>query len=464
MKKIAVFAFLYFFIPFFAFCADEGEELAEELSPEIVQALEAPSQLPENTLIAAVDPVPADFTPERNFGPPDDNFVDPRVLRDFVESRGLIECRQKCGKLIIAGDVRAKWTATGERVDGIKKRGFLENKPINKYKSELNLFLDYETKCSWVSTKLKWATIDGLVGSKLDTELDRAFIGYDIYEKGDEDFYIEIGRSRLEYIYDSRVQFSNVFDGIHFYYTNKFDCLGTFVIHGGPFIVDAASNHYAWIVETYISKWAGTGFTFKYSLIDWRREGGTILATRIDSKLIPFTTGYIHNNPRYRFLISQAQLGYEKKIDFMGCKSLYMYGAVLANHDARKSRRFDKKPLNHAWYVGFTLGKLCKACDWSLDVNYQNVQAFAVPEFDVAGIGTGNADGTYIYDAIIASRIGLFRDGNGFTNYKGWQISLLYAMTDTLSLRTKAEWSTPRNGIGKPFLYKNFEMAVIYAF
>ena len=65
-------------------------------------------------MIAAVDnlgPSAAGFLSDGNFGPEDEDDVDPRVLRDFVESRGLIQCRQKEGTLTIAGDVRARWVA-----------------------------------------------------------------------------------------------------------------------------------------------------------------------------------------------------------------------------------------------------------------------------------------------------------------------------------------------------------------
>lgn len=430
-------------------------------------------KIPDETLIAqGEDPVPPGFVGDLNIGPPDEDDVDPRVLRDFIQSRGLIECRQKCGQLIIAADVRAKWNITGEKVESdkkpgvlIKKRGLGALKPLNTFKSEVNLFLDYETKNSWASTKFRWTAIDGIdSGSETRTELDRAFIGYDVFMDGEEDFYIEIGRSKLDYVFDSRVEFGNFFDGLHLYYTNSWSGIGNFVIHGGPFIIDASSNHFGWIVETYVSKWMGTGFVFKYSIIDWARHSETRYIGKITKEKYDINPPkFLNDNPRYKFIVSQLLIGYEKKIDFLGCKSLYAYGAILKNHDPKRSPTTRNKKLNQAWYAGFTLGKLCKACDWSFDINYQSVQALAIPEFDLSGIGHGNADGSFIYDFVIANKSPYL--ARGFTNYKGWQISLLYAMTDTLSIRTKAEWSTPRNkSIGGDFFYKNYEMSVIYAF
>lgn len=454
MKKLTAFLFTFFCI---ISLHAEDEPVAQTITDETLVAAAAAKDVSQTPAPAPVD------VPKTDPGPENEDLVDPRILRDFVESRGLIACRQKCGQLTIAGDARARYICTGEELKGIKQRGFGSPRqlPINVFKSEFNLFLDYVDKRSWVSTKVKWTVQDGLEGvSPTRTELDRAFIGYDIYECKEQDFYIELGRSRLDYIFDSRVEFSSFFDGIHLYYTNEIPRVGTFVIHGGPFVVDSYTNHYAWVFETYIDDWADTGWIFKYSLIDWRRRH----ATRYNGEIKPPPINdLILDNPRYRFLVSQMLFGYTSEVNFCRCKTLYLYGAVLANHDARKTETLNNKLENKAWYVGFTLGKLCKACDWSLDANYQYVQAQAVPEFDLAGIGHGNAGKFLFSDAIFQNL--RYGEALGFTNFKGIQVSLLYALTDALSLRTKGEWTQPINkDLGGNFNYKNFEFAVIYAF
>jgi hypothetical protein len=439
--------------------AENGEEttslqIIDEKVAEIEEKLIA-LEIQDDKLIAATEP---GFTPTTAFGPEPDDFVDPKILRDFIESRGLIECRQKSGTLIIAGDVRARWIANAEEVNGISVRGAGTEQPLNVFKSEFNLYMDYSAPKTWLTTKVRYAVVDGTDGgSATKVELDRAFIGYDIYECGKEDFYIELGRSKLDYMFESRVQFGSLFDGIHLYYTKPLGKIGTFTLHGGPFIIDSLTNHYAWVGEVGVKEWMDTGWSFRYSLIDWTRKAPT------------FDYGYkanlgtIRNNPRYRFLVSQMLISREKKIDFAGCKMLYLYGAVLANHDATRNNASDYTYANKAWYLGFTLGKLCKACDWSIDMNYQYVQAQAIPEFDISGIGHGNAEGIFFAESVHFARTPF--EARGFTNYQGLEVNALYALTDTLSLRAKASYSVPINrNIGGDFFFKNFEMAAIYAF
>ena len=246
------------------------------------------------SLIAAnnnLGPSATNFQEISEIGPREEDRVDPRVLRDFIESRGLIACRQKCGSLTIAGDARAKWTAAGEKgrlvtidkgvlqpyQDNIKMRGTGSDTALNRFRSEFNLLMDYADSRSWVTTRVKFNTFCGVDGgSETKLELDRAFPGYDLYSCGDdEDFYIEVGRTGLDNVFDSRVEFGSKFDGIHLFYTNYYEGVGTFTLHGGPFIVDAFTNHYAWVVETSVEDWCDTGFAVKYSLIDWSRFART---------------------------------------------------------------------------------------------------------------------------------------------------------------------------------------------
>ncbi|MFN0065467.1 MAG: hypothetical protein ACKVOH_04440 [Chlamydiales bacterium] len=421
------------------------------------------TDIDNNDLIAAVDnlgPGASGFTADADYGPEGDRFVDPRVLRDFIESRGLIECRQKSGQLVIAADVRAIWDVKGEEVNGVKQRGTGTNTANDTFKSEVNLFLDYSAPKTWVSTKLRWVNYDGKDGgTATKVEMERAFIGYDFWHEDKNDFYMEVGRSKFNYIYESRVEFASTFDGVHIFLTGYWPDIGQFTVHGGPFLVDAFTNHYGWIVEAQMLRLAETGFSIKYSIVDWQRSAPTL-----DYGNLPNSGKItIRNNPRYNFLVSQWLFAYERELCLPHCKSLYVYGAFLRNHDAKAVRSTDYKLLNNAWYAGFTLGKLCKAYDWSIDINYQSVQAQAIPEFDLTGIGHGNVADLLLSDAILQDLPA--NAAIGFTNYKGWEASVLYAMTDTLSLRMRGAYTTPANqSVGNDFRYKAFQMSVIYAF
>lgn len=417
----------------------------------------------DGDLIAAVDnlgPAASGFVSDGDFGPEGDNFIDPRVLRDFIESRGLIKCRQKEGSLTIAGDVRARWSTVGEKLNGIKQRGTSTPTAVDKFKSEVNLFFDYAAPRTWVSNKLRWVNFDGKDGgTATKVDIERAFIGFDLHHVGETDAYIEIGRSRFDYLFESRVEFTSTFDGIHLYYTTCWPDVGTFTIHGGPFIIDSYTNHYGWVIETFVTKWRGTGFSYKYSLIDWHRHS----PTQNYGNLPDSGTVTIPNNPRYSFIVSQMLFGYQRKLPWVHCKTFFAYGAVLMNHIPKRSPVTHGKKMNGAWYIGFTLGKLCKACDWSVDLNYQSVAAQAVPEFDLSGIGHGNAANQLLSDAIIQGLTA--NNAIGFTNYKGWEASGLFAISDSLSIRARAARTVPRNkSVGGSFRYKACDMTVIYAF
>ena len=95
-----------------------------------------------------------------------------------------------------------------------------------------------------------------------------------------------------------------------------------------------------------------------------------------------------------------------------------------------------------------------KEGDWSVEIQYQYVQAQAIPEGDVSGIGRGN-----VLDESFTT---CSRRGEG--NYKGWRFESLYAITDNLIIDTIYEFSNAANKqIGGPHEYEKFEVETIYA-
>lgn len=415
------------------------------------------------------------FRADREFGPEDEDDVDPKILRQFIQDQGLIESRNKEGRLIIAGDARTRFSRTTEKLRGVRQRGFNEVAQVdtNIYKNEMNLYLDYLAPTSWAETRIKFAVFAGKDGGSLTrVDLDRAFLGYEIYEDGEDEFYIEGGRNRLDVLFDSKIEFSGIFDGILITFRKNIPKIGFFDIHGGPMLVNAYANHYAWIVETSLKNILESQFSFKYSFVDWQKRGTTrffgLRNTKIE-EILALTTpnGFqfqLRNNPRYRFIISQFLIGYEfKPHEATFCKTSWLYIGGLINHAARRITQTGFTRQNLGWYAGYTLGKMKVAGDWSIDLNYQFVEAQAVPDFDLAGIGRGNAAGFLFADAIIqglAPHLSV-----GYANYKGFEITVLYALTDSLSFKARAQKTTPVNrGIGGSFSYSNIEFGAIFAF
>ncbi|MCE5315767.1 MAG: hypothetical protein LLG04_00190, partial [Parachlamydia sp.] len=85
----------------------------------------------------------------------------------------------------------------------------------------------------------------------------------------------------------------------------------------------------------------------------------------------------------------------------------------------------------------------------------QVVQAFAIPDGDVSGIGRGNV--------LDESVTGFTARGN--TNFEGWRFEGLYAITDNLTLDTIIEFSREYDKkIGGTHRYSKLELETIYAF
>ena len=103
-----------------------------------------------------------------------------------------------------------------------------------------------------------------------------------------------------------------------------------------------------------------------------------------------------------------------------------------------------------------TFGDVKMKNDFSIDLNYQVVQAQAIPFLDIAGIGNFSPAG-----------VGRFTNTtDGFSNYKGYVATFLYGITDNLNIQLIFQKSRPANthiasGCGKT---KTIEITTIYSF
>ena len=128
---------------------------------------------------------------------------------------------------------------------------------------------------------------------------------------------------------------------------------------------------------------------------------------------------------------------------------------------------FNGKKKNLALFAGLSIGAVKKMYDWALDMNYQWVQAQAVPDYDSAGIKRGNAARVGLYTknlggtGIATSKT----DAVGSGNFKGWHMEFLYAITSNLTLFQSLEYSDNIDkNFGPRFKYGQYEAELIYAF
>jgi len=406
------------------------------------------------------------------------------AVQEYVNSKRTIPMDEKEKNFSISADIRFVWANVEEKVDGYKLRGDdgyakeVEGNGVilsdafksgskclipystNEFNVELNLYFDYVCDRCWA---VAWLEFDNLAGSDRsfrtccnDPEgffgggtcgaicLRKAYIGYNLFVTGCSRFDIELGRRPLYNVFDSRVQFQNRFDGILFRYAREMNCGGDFYSNTGFFVVDQRVNHYAWVTELGLMNIANSGVTLKYSYIDWKsflihdRNRCHIKNPRgVDYQVSQWTADYCFSNPCLYNIRTK------------------LYAAFLLNSAAKGWVQSDFHKANLAWYAGFIIGEVCKEGDWALDINYQYVQAQAIPCQDVSGIGER---ANLLRDTFTA-------DGRGFTNYKGLRMEFLYALTDNLAIDATLEFLTQiQRTIGGQHSYSMFELSAIYAF
>lgn len=411
------------------------------------------------------------------------------ALREFIRTKREIPLEDKDLDLSISGDVRFEWRHLTENSRHRNLRGgdaTRDGKPVsrNDFDVEFNLRFDYVNDRTWAAAHVAYDNSAGVddTGNSCDEDpqgyhgsgtsdgisLKKAYFGYRLCDDGRSQLELEIGRRNLYNVFDSRIQFDSRFDGILLRYKSCCEGIGKWYIYAAGFLIDERVNHFGWVAEVGLLDICQSGIDFKYSIIDWQKRGENRCR-----KENPFGM---------RFLNSQWTTEYTFTPDFLRLKTV-VFGAFLVNHlghighywgpkemnpeKKNKHVKFEKKRAkdqNTGWYTGFCIGEVDKEGDWSFEAMYQYVQAFAVPDEDVSGIGRGNVNNTSItakkpknkeFDLI----------GQGNTNFKGWRFEALYAITDELTLDTILEFTqTVKTKIGGSHNYTKFELETIYAF
>lgn len=384
----------------------------------------------------------------------------------------------------------------------------------NDFNAEFNLRFDYVCDRAWAVAHLNFDDAMGvnsfgrgcshdpeaLYGSGEDDRirLKKAYFGYNLCADGCSRFDIEVGRrGNLYNVFDSKIQFLSRFDGILLKYSSSWECVADWYINLAGFVVDERVNQFGWVGEIGFLNLCESGLDFKYSFIDWENFAQSQEHRR--------NRCGVHNPPGCKFRNSQFTLAYNFDQDCF-CMPAKLYGAFLWNHsattpgfresgsssskeghgnsagnkekDGANASQLEKKNLvtrkstsssdsssssssshndsekRFGGYVGFCFGEINCEGDFSFDMRYEIVEANAVPDGDVSGVGRGNVRNESYTE-----------HGRGNTNYRGWIFEGLYALTDNLTIDTILEFSRQDDKrIGGSHSYSKFEIEAIYAF
>lgn len=432
------------------------------------------------------------------------NERDFEALRRYLNSKRETNLQdEEATTVTISGDVRFEWRHMNETLNHTRLRGHQRKHPVrdipvsrNDFDAEFNLKFDYLMDRSWAVAHLQYdnsAGVDsqdrncgedptGWFGSgKCDSIcLRKAFMGYNFYmDDCAGRFDVELGRRGNMYnVFDSRVQFLSRFDGILLKWTGKYDFAKEVYAKLGGFVVDERVNHFAYVTEVGALNILGSGIDLKYSFIDWCGQVGnrcikTFCSEKGDSS---YFFNSLNKGKAFDFAVSQWTAYYNFDPSLFGRKAK-VFAAILMNHKWKKLSvdkieyynsaptgevkthitRMGKYRANLAWYAGFAIGEVRKENDWALELQYQYVEALAMPGQDAAGICNGN-----VFDYTLTQKNTPYIDN---TNYKGWKLEGLYALTDNITLDTIIERTTPANEkIGGPHVYSKVEVEAIYAF
>ena len=390
---------------------------------------------------------------------------DMEALRKWLRDKRMISVKEIGGDLSLSGEVRTEFQYASERNNDVQIYGSYSPLTIKRapaaWDVEVNVMFDYRTDYTWASIKLEYDNDMGSGSGTLNKiKLERAYLGGHIIAGESFTFDAEIGRRFLYNLFESKLEFSSLFDGIMIRLQKTFEEIGNFYLNGGPFLISDLNNHYGYIAELGALRIANIGLNLKYSIIDWQKH---------------FVSE--PKNLRYNFLVSQFLVSYQCMPDWASGRLVKAYAATVYNHLAEGVPVTANQRANWGWDIGVAMGMVRKAGDWAIEIDYQWLQAQAVPDYDISGIGRGNLEGVGLYSTTLAASSNTATTlttaiGNG--NYQGIEIDALYAFTDNLTVEESFKFSRTLNvfhtGSGESELrapnitYKIFETEFIYGF
>lgn len=378
--------------------------------------------------------------------------IDMDALRKWIREKRLITTKEIGGDLSISGEIRTEFQAFDETRDGQKQRGSsgATNQPARSFDVEVNLLFDYRRDRTWGAVKIEFDNDMGTSsGTVKNIRLEKAYFGGRAVDGDTLTFDIELGRRNLINVFESKLEYGSLFDGLLFKFSKAFESIANFYVSTGVFIIDERLDHFGYVGEFGMLQIANTGLLSKLSVVDWKKN-----KPNTPQKL------------RYNFIVTQWLLAYQFVPQSLG-KLFKFYAAGLINTAADKLAVTNNQKANLGWYAGMSVGLVRKKYDWALDANFQWLQAQAVPDFDVSGIKRGNAQKVGLYTTNIngSGNPTTRQTAVGAGNFYGFEIQLLYAITDNLTLDQNFKFSnTLDQAIGPNLKYRQYEAEFIYAF
>lgn len=462
---------------------------------------------------------------------------DEAPAREFVESKENIDIKKKANNLEISGDVRFVWQNQHEKgevlyVDGHRSgsnsdsfspvipfdaddyvksryrrlrggdRVGRDQIPIsfNNFNVKFSVRFKYDFDQTWSMAHLQFNNLAGTTSvnecngfapvfnefgndvvrfARVNREylgkgsgfgqainMRRAYIGHTLYAGDNSRLDMEVGRRQLDDLFMSEIQFNNYFDGVAFEYASAIDKFSDWYLTAGVFVVDQRVDHFAPVIEIGFLNILDSKIDVRYSFIDWRAK----LCNRC----------FIFDPEGSKFEISQITLAYQMTPTICDyALPMELYGGFLVNTAATRNPFTSNKKANLGWYFDLYMGNVRKKGDWSFEFIYTAVQAQAVPDYDVCGVGRGNIMNNRLEDYLPgnfpqlstqtissgSSEINGYIPGQGNANFQGCLFDFLYAVTDNFSIDFSGEFSYALDKkIGGAHKYHSVEIEFLYAF
>ncbi len=339
----------------------------------------------------------------------------------------------------LTGQISTGWKTIHDKLGTQSQVGYRANSPKNKYNVDAILDYQYTIGQAWVAARTSFRNAGGLFrGTANSFKLDRAFIGYHLTTYGPFVADVLLGRQAFNKLYNSQMQFDGRIDGASLIMSYAWEKWMEALFTGGIYI---SQSHAYWLTRGNIGNIANLGFYFDYVYTHW-------------GKILPLTAT---NGIDFKFNTSQFLLGWDYKPSFFK-KDLKIFAALIQNHGARPNFLVGRRRQSLAGYTGAQIGSAKKKGDYSLQGMLQFCQVQAIPNWDMSGIGNG-VDPVPLYKATTDSTI------NGNTNFYGWELTLLYSISDNLTATTKLQRSVTLNHkYGRPSNYTTFKLETQYTF